>query len=356
MELKRAYNAGEITLEEGRKRAKAELGTLEPYEFAVAEQGQQSLDPDECRKEDIQAMIDLFSDVLSTKRPELPADHPLSHYYQENDTLRGILKEIVDLVQYPLIKNQWLELYDRLEKYKIHFSRKQNQLYSALERHGFDRPTDTMWLLDDFIRDEINKARSLLDADKDDEFIAMQQTIVDDLRDLMAKEETILYPTSLALIPTAEFEQMKAGDREIGYAWGQTAQQAEPVKAAPKSKAADGDLAADLAALLAKYGHKTASPQQTFDVSTGNLTLDQINLIYRHLPVDITYVDENEIVRFYSDTKHRVFPRSKNVIGRQVQNCHPRTSVFVVMEIIEKFRSGEQSKAEFWINKPGQFI
>ena len=79
MELKRAYNAGEITLEEGRRRAKAELGTLEPYEFAVAEQGQQSLDPDECRKEDIQAMIDLFSDVLSTKRPELPADHPLSH-------------------------------------------------------------------------------------------------------------------------------------------------------------------------------------------------------------------------------------------------------------------------------------
>ena len=149
MELKRAYNAGEITLEEGRKRAKAELGTLEPYEFAVAEQGQQSLDPDECRKEDIQAMIDLFSDVLSTKRPELPADHPLSHYYQENDALRGILKEIEDLVQYPLIKNQWLELYDRLEKYKIHFSRKQNQLYSALERHGFDRPTDTMWLLDD---------------------------------------------------------------------------------------------------------------------------------------------------------------------------------------------------------------
>ena len=159
MELKRAYNAGEITLEEGRKRAKAELGTLEPYEFAVAEQGQQSLDPDECRKEDIQAMIDLFSDVLSTKRPELPADHPLSHYYQENDTLRGILKEIEDLVQYPLIKNQWLELYDRLEKYKIHFSRKQNQLYSALERHGFDRPTDTMWLLDDFIRDEIYTAR-----------------------------------------------------------------------------------------------------------------------------------------------------------------------------------------------------
>lgn len=188
-------------------------------------------------------------------------------------------------MQYPLIKNQWLELYDRLEKYKIHFSRKQNQLYSALERHGFDRPTDTMWLLDDFIRDEINKARSLLDADKDDEFIAMQQTIVDDLRDLMAKEETILYPTSLALIPAAEFEQMKAGDREIGYAWGQAAQQADPVKSAPEAKAADGDLAADLAALLAKYGHKVTSPEQTFDVSTGNLTLDQINLIYRHLPL-----------------------------------------------------------------------
>ena len=67
-------------------------------------------------------------------------------------------------------------------------------------------------------------------------------------------------------------------------------------------------------------------------------------------------VDENEIVRFYTDTKHRVFPRSKNVIGRDVKNCHPKKSVHIVEEIIEKFRNGEQNEAEFWINKPEIFI
>ena len=74
------------------------------------------------------------------------------------------------------------------------------------------------------------------------------------------------------------------------------------------------------------------------------------------MPVDLSYVDENEIVRFYTDTKHRVFPRSKNVIGRDVKNCHPKKSVHIVEEIIEKFRNGEQNEAEFWINKPEIFI
>ena len=61
-------------------------------------------------------------------------------------------------------------------------------------------------------------------------------------------------------------------------------------------------------------------------------------------------------MKFYTDTPHRVFPRSKGVIGREVRNCHPPKSVHLVEEIIEKFRNGEQSRAEFWINKPGLFI
>ena len=70
----------------------------------------------------------------------------------------------------------------------------------------------------------------------------------------------------------------------------------------------------------------------------------------------ISFVDENELVCFYSDTDHRIFPRSKNVIGREVMNCHPRKSAHIVREVIDKLRSGEQDKVEFWINKPGLFI
>ncbi|MDF2879206.1 MAG: histidine kinase, partial [Clostridia bacterium] len=92
------------------------------------------------------------------------------------------------------------------------------------------------------------------------------------------------------------------------------------------------------------------------DVSQGQLTLKQINLIFKHLQVDLSYVDENEIVKFYSDTKHRVFPRSAGVIGRQVQNCHPKESVETVERIIKAFRAGEKEEAEFWLEIGGKFI
>ena len=366
LQLKNDYNAGKISLTDAKRILKEKVGSLKPYEIALAEQELKEFDEDECQKEDIQKMLELFEDIMDTSRPDLPDDHPIMCYYRENDALKKILLEIEDLVQYPLIKNQWLELYERLDQFRIHLSRKQNQLYSILEKKGFDRPTTTMWTFDNFIRDEIRDARKLLDDNSDDQFIAVQASIVADVRDLLQKEEAILYPTSLTMISDKEFEEMKSGDREIGFAWisgsetnganaksgsGQTVQDMQTQDGAGTASS----LTEDLVAVLRKHG-LNAGGSSVFDVATGKLTLEQINLIYRHLPVDLSYVDENETVCFYSDTEHRVFPRSKNVIGRNVKNCHPRASVHIVEEIIEKFRSGEQDSAEFWINKPGIFI
>ena len=367
LQLKNDYNAGKIGLADAKRILKEKVGSLKPYEIALAEQELKEFDENECQKEDIQKMLELFEDIMDTSRPDLPDDHPIMCYYRENDALKKILLEIEDLVQYPLIKNQWLGIYDRLDQFRIHLSRKQNQLYSILEKKGFDRPTTTMWTLDNFIRDEIRDARKLLDDDADDQFIAVQSSIVADIRDLVQKEEAILYPTSLAMITEKEFEEMKSGDKEIGFAWindtangtpdknasGHTAQNTQASSTAGQASS----LTEELAAVLRKHGLNVGGGNSSvFDVATGKLTLEQINLIYRHLPVDLSYVDENEIVCFYSDTEHRVFPRSKNVIGRNVKNCHPRASVHIVEEIIEKFRSGEQDSAEFWINKPGIFI
>lgn len=359
LDTKERYLDGKLTLDEARAILRERVKTLRPYEIALAEQELKTFDEDECRKEDIQQMMELFQDVLDRSRPDLPEDHPIMCYLRENDEMRRLLKQVEELAQYPVIKNQWLELYDELHKFRLHLSRKQNQLYSILERKGFDRPTTTMWLLDDFIRDEIRDARRLLEEDKDDEFIAMQPTVVADVLDLMQKEETVLYPTSLAMIRPAEFEEMKSGDREIGFAWirvGKEAPKADTTKEAVPATAAAG-FANELASLLGKYGFGGGStPGALLEVATGQMTLEQINLVYKHMPVDFSYVDENEIVRFYTDTDHRVFPRSKNVIGRDVKNCHPRTSVHLVEEIVEKFRRGEQNEVDFWINKPGLFI
>ena len=371
LQLKNDYNAGKISLADAKRILKGKVGSLKPYEIALAEQELKEFDENECQKEDIQKMLELFEDIMDTSRPDLPDDHPIMCYYRENDALKKILLEIEDLVQYPLIKNQWLGIYDRLDQFRIHLSRKQNQLYSILEKKGFDRPTTTMWTLDNFIRDEIRDARKLLEDDADDQFIAVQSSIVADVRDLLQKEEAILYPTSLAMINEKEFEEMKSGDKEIGFAWindsdsgaaahatTATTQQNMHAQEDQETGAVNAaSLTDDLAAVLRKHGLNVGSETSSvFDVATGKLTLEQINLIYRHLPVDLSYVDENEMVCFYSDTEHRVFPRSKNVIGRNVKNCHPRASVHIVEEIIEKFRSGEQDSAEFWINKPGIFI
>ena len=366
-EIKSAYDEGKISLEEARKSLKDRVQHLAPYEIAIIEQEMVEETEDECIKEDIQAMLEVFQDVLVTKDQELPENHPISCYRRENAKMKELLLSVEDLVQYPLIKNQWLELYEELLKFKIHLSRKQNQLYPVLEKKGFTRPTTTMWTLDDFIRDEIAECYNLLLEDKEEEFIGKQAELVADVRDLMDKEENILYPTSLEMINEEEFRYMAEGDQEIGFAYisvqadksGNSASASSSASASTAGAPLFGlssapGFAEELAGLLGKYGFN--NKEEKLNVSTGQLTLEQINLIYQHMPVDLSYVDENELVCFYTDTKHRVFPRSKNVIGRDVKNCHPKASVHIVEEIIKKFRSGEQDKAEFWINKPDLFI
>lgn len=380
-QIKEAYDRGELTLDQAQAQLQLQVKSLQPYEVALIEQELKPEVEDECRKEDIQAMITLFDGVLVRERPDLPPEHPLSCYYRENDKIREILGQIQELVQYPAIKNQWLALYEPLSAWRKHLQRKQNQLYPLLERKGFTRPTTTMWTLDDFVRQEIDNAyklllsaeetsvdgnMSLLTAENEEKFISLQADIVADVLDLMQKEETVLYPTSLALIIPEEFELMRRGDQEIGFAnitVNPPDAAAETTTATPGTvagtaagTAADiSNFAADLAALVGKYYPQPQAGGE-LEVSNGKMTLEQINLLFRHMPVDFCYVDENEIVKFYNDTPKRVFPRSLNVIGRNVKNCHPRKSVHIVEEIIAKFRSGEQEQAEFWINKPDVFI
>lgn len=356
LDIEERFVTGKITLEQGREEVARRVGSLRPYHLAFIEQTMTEHTDDECIRENMAQKIKLFEGFMDYSRPQLPADHPITHYYEENDELKRLLLQVEDLVQYPVIKNQWIDLIERINEYPVHYKRKQNQLYPVLEQKGFDRPTTTMWTFDDMVRDMMRETRRLLDAGDDDAFVAECQKLVYYGRDLMDKEETILYPTSCAMISEDEFAQMKAGDHEIGYAYLNIAVDHRKAAAETAAPAAPAEgFAADLAQLLSKYGYSTGA-NEPLDVTTGKLTLEQINLIYRHMPVDLSFVDENELVCFYTDTDHRVFPRSRNVIGREVMNCHPRKSAHVVKEVIDKLRSGEQYKAEFWIEKPDLFI
>jgi DUF438 domain-containing protein len=99
--------------------------------------------------------------------------------------------------------------------------------------------------------------------------------------------------------------------------------------------------------------NNTGSEQQ-IPLQVGGMTVEQITAIFTHLPVDVTFVDENNDVRFYSGGKGRVFERTPDVIGRNVMNCHHPDSVQIVFQILEDFRAGKRETAEFWIQtKPG---
>jgi len=329
------------------------VGPISPEEFAAAEQMLMREDHDECRNEDIRNILELFDGLVGPERPNLPQGHPIDAYLRENDRARAILSECDRILTHKYIPNALLEQIEALMGYRLHWARKQNQLYSALEREGFDRPSIHMWTYDDEVRDKVKETLSLLQSNADELQVRnAYRQMANDLRDLMVKEETILFPTALKLLSDEKFEAMKHGDQEIGFFGIEMPKAPAATSAQPNP---DG-LASELAALLGKYGLTGGSPTGEMHVAEGMLTLEQINLIYKHLPVDLSYVDENELVRFYSDTTHRVFPRSKGVIGREVRNCHPPKSVHIVEEIIQKFRTGEQSRAEFWINKPEVFI
>ena len=370
--IKEDYLDGKLSLEEGNRILKEKLGTCTPDEFAYAEQSLKGVYKDEEILEKMDDLLDLFDGVLVRAENEYPENHPLWAYLEEINAVEKVALEADELLkQEKFIKNPWLGVFDSLAEWRTHLSRKQNQLYPMLEDHGFDRPTRIMWTFDDAVRDAISASYALLREDKYEEFLASVPETLAKLRDLNSKELEVLLPTSYKLLSDEEFVRMSKNDHEIGYAIinapglyvvpgiNDSAAQLNGNNSA-QGGAVSNEFLNDLAGLLSKYvgpvGGAPVGKDAVLDVATGKLTLEQINLLFRHLPVDLSYVDENELVKFYSDTPHRIFPRSANVIGREVKNCHPAKSVHIVEEIVEKFRSGEQSQAEFWINKPGLFI
>ncbi len=351
----------EITLADAQKLVNETFDKVTAEEFAYGEQHLFNAGiTDEIMAEGMDDILDVFKDVLVVDNLNLPKGHPIQTYADEAAELELLLLKIEQELKGKFIKNEWLDLYTQLSEINTHFSRKQHQLFSALERKGFDRPSRIMWTFDDRVRDAIKDAFVLLQTDKDDEFIDAQPQVIHLVRDILGKERDVLYPTSLKLLSDEEFAEMRKGDDEIGYCLIEnppTYHASNKELISTSELDSKNKLLTDLKDVLAKHGLTTSSSKdEVLDVSNGKLTLEQINLIYKHMQIDLSYVDENDIVKFYTDSTHRVFPRSPGVIGREVQNCHPRNSLSTVNAIVDAFRKGEQDEAEFWIDKGDKFI
>ena len=317
-------------------RFEAELGSITAGEFAYAEQLMDKYGfTDDQLHSNIEDLINIFRSGLEAGGSTgLSAGHPIDNYIAEN-------LEIIKLAKNLLGPRENLEeTYEKLLQVDLHYTRKENQLFPVFEKYGFDKPSKLMWTIHDDIRKAIKMCHQLFNADNMDKLAELEPKMLQGLQGMVFKEEKILFPTALEMFSESDWVKMSAGDAEIGFCFIGTPEpwtpsievvaEPEPVVIEP-----DGDA---------------------IRLDEGALSPEQINMMLKVIPFDVTYVDENDEVLFYNRGDNRVFPRSPEIIGRKVQNCHPPKSFHVVEAILNAFKSGEKSEASFWINMGKIFV
>ncbi len=290
--------------------------------------------------------VEVFKESLARQEVlETPPGHPLHTFMMENRVAESIVGEIqglLDGIGEPAdekaagaSQQQLSSLVDRLAEIDRHYLRKENQLFPLLEVHEVSGPSKVMWAIHDEIRASLKAVHDDLAASRLAEAVPKLVGVLTTITDMIYKEENILFPMSLETLTAADWSKVHRGEEDIGFAW------VEPVSG----------WVAEAITLPEQAGGG-----EEISLNTGALTAEQVNLVLNHLPVDITFVDENDRVAYFSRGSERIFPRSQGIIGRHVQNCHPPDSVHVVTRILDSFRAGEKDAAEFWIELHGRFI
>ena len=288
--------------------------------------------------------VELFENSLAQSTlPELPAGHPLHSYQEENkfadEKAKALLEAIKDAdnpLEYFAAKRGIISGIEDLSEIIRHYERKENQLFPIMESHGLTAPPQVMWELHDDIRAMFKKVRTELANDDD---VGTTLTTVHNLAiavcDMIHKEENILFPMVFETFTDEDWANVHTGEEEIGFAWITPGEDWTPAPVAPAScTAQSGEISLD----------------------RGELEPHVINAILKSLPVDLSFVNADDKVAYFSQTEERVFPRSAGIIGRDVSKCHPPKSVHMVEKILEAFKAGERDIAEFWLELNGVFI
>ena len=346
---------------------------------------------------EIMGMCDLHSQVVRDILVEKasappPPGHPVDTFRRENEALRGqtgaLRATLVALAPTDAGEDAPVDATSLLEARRVfgglmdvekHYQRKEHLLFSCLERHGITGPSTVMWGKDDEVRALLKELGTALAETSGTvgEWRLVAQTVAEPalaaVEEMIFKEERILLPMALQSLTENEWGEIFTQSPQFGYCLVDPREGYAPpavrteVPEAAQAEAARGGVAFAAGARavpLAMAGAAPARPAKGTDtvskgtvvLPTGALSLDQMKALFATLPVDVTFVDAEDRVRFFSEGKDRVFARPKAILGRLVQHCHPPSSVDVVERILSDFRSGRQSVAEFWIDFKGRFV
>ena len=287
-----------------------------------------------------------MSEFLGQDRSSnMPEGHPVKVYLDENKLIRDIISKIskINIVDQD---EEFTRLFDKLCLVEKHFARKENQLFPYLEKYGWTSPSQNMWAFHDQIRDEIKAVRSAIKAHNILSISQNLQIVFSSLEHIMQVEEQRLLPRAFDMLSADEWIEMRVGEEEIGWMFDE----------APPAYPAITEQEYVHPSQDTKRRKLPFSLENRINLDEGYMLPEQINLLLKFMPVDITYVDENDVVIFYNRGDDRVFPRSAGIIGREVKFCHPPKSVGQVLMILREFKAGRRDEAEFWIEFKGKFI
>ncbi|GMC02214.1 DUF438 domain-containing protein [Enterococcus thailandicus] len=313
--------------------------------------------------------------------------HPIHTLKLENQVLQSLLTDEIDDLLLKIKagdctqKERLLKALKDLRQIDKHYARKETLIFSYMEKYGISAPPKVMWGVDDDIRDMV-KALIQLAGDERAAYnpIATKwEETKNEIEEMIFKEEEIMTPMTLDVFSLSDWEKIAADSFDIGFAFIP-----EPLPWKPSQEALEKESEREPARQLAIQQAKATTDgiaesllnetnsvpvfvekqdkaemkevSEPIVLPTGTLKLEQMIAMFQVLPVDLTFVDNDDRVRFFSEGKERVFPRTTSVIGREVVNCHPPKSMHIVQQILDDFRSGARSEAEFWIDMRGKKI
>jgi uncharacterized protein len=341
MELHNGKSAEEV------KERFAEL--IEGVSASEISEMEQSLIMEGMPVQEVQRLCDVHAAVFKGSieeihHPEEAPGHPVHTFKLENREIEKLINDRIKVDLEKFKQNDSKEnIFSLIEGINLlwdidkHYSRKENLLFPFMEKYGITAPPKVMWGVDDEIRDEIKGVKKLLQSysGNKEEIISRGEAVLDRVLEMIFKEENILFPMVLETFTEDEWMTVYEGSEDIGYCLtgpkGKWKPQRVNVEAKEQEKIAEEDS------------------EGYIKFETGILKVSELSTLLNTLPFDITFVDKNDVVKYFSHGKERIFARTKAVIGRTVQNCHPPASAHIVEKIVEDFKSGKKDNEDFWI-------
>ncbi|MBI2859589.1 MAG: DUF438 domain-containing protein [Chloroflexi bacterium] len=345
-----------LSAEQAKDRFEKEVGNVSSTEIAEVEQSliNEGLSPEEIKKFcNVHALI--FKSALEKGgSPDTFPSHPVYLFKLENREIEKIIEAARAIVQgvndprsggFAALKQNLSELLKKLKGIETHYERKEQLLFPHLERKGFMGPSKVMWGKDNEVRGLLRTATAGLDKVQNLDgltayFDTALKPMLDEVEGMIFKEDNILFPTAIEKLDPEQWVNILTESDDVGYVYISKPHEAETLVEEFKSALKEEPVYSDGAVQL----------------PTGTLQLKELQAMLDTLPIDITFVDKDDSVRYFSGGKGRIFGRTRAIIGRKVQNCHPPQSLDRVEKILNSFKEGRSDPFDFWINFKGKFI